>query len=114
MTRQQRIEFIHKIQSYSEPPLIEGDMYYQREPWPKLGGMDCSSIFVRWRWYTDDVILQKASDEELRLAMTELKNNKDNIEMAQKACEEGMRRLMENHPWIKGEDGSVIIFEGKK
>lgn len=114
MNRQQRIELIRKIKSYSAPPLIEGDMYYQREPWPNFGFMDWSSICVGWRWYKDDAILQKASDEDLRLALTELKNNKDNIEMAQKACEEGMRKLMEDHPWIQGEDGSVIILEDNK
>lgn len=114
MTRKQRIELIRKIKSYSAPPLIEGDMYYQRDPWYNFGSMDCSSIFVRWRWYIDDVILRKASDEDLRLALTELKNNEDNIEMAQKACKEGMRKLMEDHPWIQGEDGSVIILEDNK
>ena len=66
------VEKIRYIKSFKEPPFLEDDIYYLRNPWSKFGGIS-SGICMCWCWYKDDVILNKITEEDLELAYEEIK-----------------------------------------
>lgn len=66
------VEKIRYIKSFKEPPFLENDIYYLRNPWSKFGGIS-SGICMCWRWYRDDIILNKITEEDLELAYEEIK-----------------------------------------
>ena len=65
------LNLIYRIQSYSEPPKRDDDIYDLRNPWQKFGGVS-SGICMAWFWYRDDVIFEKATKEDILLALSEL------------------------------------------
>lgn len=62
---------IHKIKEYDTPPYDDNDPYYLKYPWQKFGGVS-SGICMAWHWYKDEVILEKATKEDIILALSEL------------------------------------------
>lgn len=73
-----KLEMIHKIKEYKEPPYTEDDPYYLRYPWTKFGTVS-SGIYVKWYWYNDEAILQKTTAEDIIKAYKEIKGE-DNME----------------------------------
>lgn len=71
------LELIQKIKSHSEPPMDKNDLYYQRYPWNKFGGIS-SGICMCWCWYRDDVILEKATKEDILFALNEFEKQSQN------------------------------------
>lgn len=71
------LELIQKIKSHSEPPRDENDLYYQRYPWNKFGGIS-SGICMCWCWYRDDVILEKATKKDILYALNEFEKRSQN------------------------------------
>ena len=67
---------LRKIKSYSHPPKREDDFYNHRKPWSKLGAVS-SEISMGWYWFKDEVIMEKATREDLMLALSELENQEN-------------------------------------
>lgn len=67
---------LRKIKSYSHPPKREDDFYNHRKPWSKLGVVS-SEIGMGWYWFKDEVIMEKATREDLMLALSELENQEN-------------------------------------
>ena len=67
LSRSEKIKF---IKSFKEPPFLKNDIYYEREPWPKFGGIS-SGICMCWCWYKDVYI--SATDNEVDMAYDEIK-----------------------------------------
>jgi len=72
MTRKERLKIIWQIKAYKEPPFLDSDIYYTRLPWAHIGGL--GSFAMSWCWFRDEVILAKATDDELVEALKELKD----------------------------------------
>lgn len=72
MTRNDLLVLIHTIKSYAAPPFIEDDAYYMREPWQKFGGVS-SDIVMKWCWFRDEVILEKATEDDILKAVREMR-----------------------------------------
>ena len=72
LTRQEKIAF---IKSHAEPPQVDDDIYNLRKPWQKFGGVS-SGICMCWCWFRDDVIEEKATDEDVDMAFNEFMNCK--------------------------------------
>lgn len=64
---------IKRIKQHPHPPFRKDDIYYEREPWQKFGGVS-SGICMGWYWYNDYAILQKATKEDMLLALKELES----------------------------------------
>lgn len=71
---QELIDLIHEIKRHKEPPYREDDPYCMRYPWQKLGSVS-SGICMAWWWYWDNVILEKATKDDLLAAIAEYKTN---------------------------------------
>ena len=69
---------IKSIKIHVAPPFIASDVYYERKPWPKFGAVS-SGICECWCWYRDEVILEKASDEDVILALKEMNDYDERI-----------------------------------
>lgn len=65
------LSMIKTIKSYEQPPFRKDDIYYHREPWQKFGGVS-SGICMVWCWYRDDVILEKATPQDIMAAYKEI------------------------------------------
>lgn len=76
MTRNDLLAIIRTIKSYSSPPQVEGDAYFEREPWQKFGSVS-SGICMKWCWFRDDVILEKATEEDILKADWEMRKSKN-------------------------------------
>lgn len=63
---------IAEIKSHGNPPFIEADAYYSREPWGKLGGIS-SGICMDWCWFRDEYIYSQATEEDVEMAYNEIK-----------------------------------------
>ena len=66
----ERLNLIREIKKHASPPFKTDDIYFQRDPWPKLGGVS-SGICMAWCWYRDGWILAKATQEDLERALAE-------------------------------------------
>lgn len=71
MTRNDLLAIIRTIKSYTKPPFIENDAYYEREPWQKFGGIS-SGIVMKWCWFSDEAILEKATENDILKAAKEI------------------------------------------
>ena len=74
------MEEIKYIKSFGDPPLLQEDLYYNRYPWNKFGGVG-SGICECWGWYRDDIIYQKTTAEDRKIAKQEMEKfylNKEN------------------------------------
>lgn len=71
MSRDDLLALVHTIKSYETPPYIEDDAYYKREPWQKFGGVS-SGIVMKWCWFRDEVILERATEEDILRAAKEM------------------------------------------
>lgn len=74
MDRQQRrelLQLMEKVRQYPKPPDNKDDLYDEREPWNKLGGVS-SGISMGWGWCADYAVLQYATKEDLMRAIKEL------------------------------------------
>lgn len=69
------LSLIHQIKMHKEPPYIKDDLYNLREPWQRFGSV-YAGIWMGWMWYRDDVILQKATKEDMLLALNEFEKEK--------------------------------------
>ena len=72
MTKEEKLALIREIKSYKNPPFLDSDIYYLRLPWAHIGGL--GSFTMSWCWFRDEVILAKATDDELINAAEELRN----------------------------------------
>ena len=71
---QELLNLIHQIKSHKEPPEDKSDIYNLRYPWQKFGGVS-SGIYMVWFWYRDEVILEKATKEDIIFALKEFEDN---------------------------------------
>lgn len=71
MNNQEKLEILKIIKQHKHPPYLEEDAYYKRQPWQKFGGIS-SGIFMCWCWYYDEIILAKATDDDLIMALEEI------------------------------------------
>ena len=65
---------LDKIKSHRTPPRRDDDIYFERDPWKKFGGIS-SGIVMTWFWYRDDVILDRANIGEILQAYKEIVEN---------------------------------------
>lgn len=65
------VNMLHKIKQHKEPPWHDDDIYWMREPWQKFGGVS-SGICMKWCWFRDDVILKRATREDMLLAIKDI------------------------------------------
>lgn len=66
-----KLDIIRKIKKYKEPPYRKDDAYFLRSPWNKFGTVGCG-IYERWYWFNDEVILQRATLEDIIEAYNEI------------------------------------------
>lgn len=66
-----KLEVIHVIKFFKEPPYIKEDSYFLRSPWNKFGAVSCG-ICEKWYWFTDETILQQATVEDIIQAYNEI------------------------------------------
>ncbi|MGN0489308.1 MAG: hypothetical protein ACI4HO_08615 [Ruminococcus sp.] len=90
--RESLLNIIRLITARQEPPEREGDIYNERAPWPKFGGVS-SGIVQGWFWYGETTILQRATMEDVLLALKEIsiaerKARERNKNVTKKAAEQ--------------------------
>lgn len=66
-----KLDAIRKIKKYKEPPYRKEDSYFLRSPWNKFGAVSCG-ICEKWYWFTDEMILQQATTEDIIKAYNEI------------------------------------------
>lgn len=66
-----KLEVIREIKKYKEPPYRKDDAYFLRSPWNKFGMVGCG-ICEKWYWFTNEVILQQATVEDIIQAYNEI------------------------------------------
>lgn len=74
----QRLIKIRKIKCSRIPPEKDNDPYFLRNPWPKFGNIAVG--WGGWNWYIDSYILERATEEEIDLALKELENKNNGSE----------------------------------
>lgn len=65
------LAMIKTIKSYTKPPHRDDDVYALREPWQKFSGVS-SGICMKWCWFTDNGILERASPHDIIAAYNEI------------------------------------------
>jgi hypothetical protein len=65
------IEEIQYIKSFGDPPFLKDDMFYNRKPWNKFGGVS-SGICQCWCWYCDEYIYSNTTAEDRQMAKEEM------------------------------------------
>ena len=74
------MEEIKYIKSFGNPPLLKDDLYYNRYPWYKFGGVS-SGICEGWQWYSDEYIFRYTKEKDRRSAKKQMEKyylNKEN------------------------------------
>ncbi len=61
-------KMLKEIKSHRTPPFLESDPYFCREPWRKFG-----AYFDGYGWFSDEIILSRATTEEITKAYNEIK-----------------------------------------
>ena len=66
---------IRNILTENEPPYKHNDLYFERKPWKKFGGVS-SGICMKWCWYSERIILKNTTLEEVETAWEEMQQYK--------------------------------------
>ena len=61
-------KMLKEIKSHREPPFLESDPYFCREPWRKFG-----AYFDGYGWFSDEHILSQATKKDIETAYNEIK-----------------------------------------